>query len=71
MSPAARDPTAVVLTSDAHKAEDVDMESLGGPDTHGRRSGVVHVVTDSEAAALSAARHAVELLCDQGTFAPL
>ena len=29
--------------------EDVDMESLGGPDTHGRRSGVVHVVTDSEA----------------------
>ena len=28
--------------------EDVDMESLGGPDTHGRRSGVVHVVTDSE-----------------------
>ena len=29
--------------------EDVDMETLGGPDTHGRRSGVVHVVTDSEA----------------------
>ncbi len=26
--------------------ENVDMESLGGPDTHGRRSGVVHVVTD-------------------------
>ena len=25
--------------------EDVDMERLGGPDTHGRRSGVVHVVT--------------------------
>ena len=29
--------------------EDVDMEQLGGPDTHGRRTGVVHVVTDSEA----------------------
>src|ERR687890_1833898 len=50
--------------------EDVDMESLGGPDTHGRRSGVVHVVTDSDASALSTARHAVELLCDQGTFKP-
>ena len=37
--------------------EDVDMESLGGPDTHGRRSGVVHVVTDSEPAALETARH--------------
>ncbi|MCW2636192.1 MAG: pccB [Blastococcus sp.] len=50
--------------------EDVDMESLGGPDTHGRRSGVVHVVTDSEPAALATARMAVELLCDQGTFTP-
>jgi acetyl-CoA/propionyl-CoA carboxylase carboxyl transferase subunit len=49
--------------------EDVDMESLGGPDTHGRRSGVVHVVTDSEQAALQTARLAVELLCDQRTFA--
>src|ERR671928_34233 len=36
--------------------EDVDMESLGGPDTHGRRSGVVHVVTDSEPSALETAR---------------
>ena len=34
--------------------ENVDMESLGGPDTHGRRSGVVHVVTDDEDAALAA-----------------
>jgi acetyl-CoA/propionyl-CoA carboxylase carboxyl transferase subunit len=50
--------------------EDVDMESLGGPDTHGRRSGVVHVVTDSEPAALETARMAVDLLADQGTFAP-
>jgi acetyl-CoA/propionyl-CoA carboxylase carboxyl transferase subunit len=48
--------------------EDVDMESLGGPDTHGRRSGVVHVVTDSEQAALETARMAVDLLAAQGTF---
>ncbi|MGY1699849.1 acyl-CoA carboxylase subunit beta [Geodermatophilus sp. SYSU D00766] len=50
--------------------EDVDMESLGGPDTHGRRSGVVHVVTDSEAAALDTARQAVGLLAAQGSFGP-
>ena len=28
--------------------ETVDMESLGGADTHGRRSGVVHIVTDTD-----------------------
>ncbi len=50
--------------------EDVDMESLGGPDTHGRRSGVVHVVTESEQAALESARQAVDLLAAQGVFAP-
>ncbi len=49
--------------------ENVDMESLGGPDTHGRRSGVVHVVTDSEPAALETARQAVDLLAAQGSFA--
>ena len=42
--------------------ENVDQETLGGPDTHGRRSGVVHVVTDSEPAALETARQAVDLL---------
>jgi acetyl-CoA/propionyl-CoA carboxylase carboxyl transferase subunit len=50
--------------------ENVDMESLGGPDTHGRRSGVVHITTASDADALAAARHAVDLLADQGSFAP-
>ena len=50
--------------------EDVDQEKLGGPDTHGRRSGVVHVVTDSEPAALETARMAVGLLAAQGTFVP-
>jgi acetyl-CoA/propionyl-CoA carboxylase carboxyl transferase subunit len=49
--------------------ENVDMESLGGPDTHGRRSGVVHVVTDSEPEALDTARQAVDLLAAQGSFA--
>src|SRR5919106_3201173 len=50
--------------------EDVDQEKLGGPDTHGRRSGVVHVVTDSEPAAIDTARQAVDLLSAQGRFAP-
>src|SRR4030095_5962961 len=42
--------------------EDVDQEKLGGPDTHGRRSGVVHVVTDSEPAALATAHQALHPL---------
>ncbi|NYJ07421.1 acyl-CoA carboxylase subunit beta [Petropleomorpha daqingensis] len=50
--------------------EVVDQEQLGGPDTHGRRSGVVHVVTESEPAALDTARQAVDLLANQGAFAP-
>jgi acetyl-CoA/propionyl-CoA carboxylase carboxyl transferase subunit len=48
--------------------ENVDMESLGGVDTHGRRSGVVHVVTDDEASAITAARTVTALLADQGSF---
>ena len=32
--------------------EQVDMEALGGPSAHGRKSGVVHIVADSEADAL-------------------
>jgi acetyl-CoA/propionyl-CoA carboxylase carboxyl transferase subunit len=50
--------------------EVVDQEQLGGPDTHGRRSGVVHVVTDSEGEALETARTAVDLLAAPGSFAP-
>jgi acetyl-CoA/propionyl-CoA carboxylase carboxyl transferase subunit len=46
--------------------EDVDALRLGGPEPHGRRSGVVHVVTDSEAAALGEARRLAALLGDQG-----
>src|SRR4051794_2118591 len=48
--------------------ENVDMESLGGPDTHGRRSGVVHVVTDTEEQALESARTLTGLLARQSSF---
>lgn len=48
--------------------ENVDMESLGGPDTHGRRSGVVHIVTDTDADAIAVARDATKLLAQQGAF---
>ncbi|MDQ3164663.1 MAG: acyl-CoA carboxylase subunit beta, partial [Actinomycetota bacterium] len=46
--------------------EDVDMLRLGGPEPHGRRSGVVHVLADSEAQALGEARRLASLLGDQG-----
>jgi acetyl-CoA/propionyl-CoA carboxylase carboxyl transferase subunit len=42
--------------------EDVDMLRLGGPEAHGRRSGVVHVVADSDADALHQARRLATLL---------
>ena len=42
--------------------EDVDMERLGGPEPHSRRSGVVHVVTGSDAEALRQARELALLL---------
>ncbi|MEO6884737.1 MAG: carboxyl transferase domain-containing protein [Jatrophihabitantaceae bacterium] len=48
--------------------ENVDMESLGGADTHGRRSGVVHITTDTEEQALQAARAATVLFAQQGSF---
>ncbi|MEJ7707636.1 MAG: carboxyl transferase domain-containing protein, partial [Nocardioidaceae bacterium] len=48
--------------------EDVDMLRLGGPEPHGRRSGVVHVLADSEAHALGEARRLVALLGDQRTL---
>ncbi|MCW2787425.1 MAG: Propionyl-CoA carboxylase [Marmoricola sp.] len=48
--------------------EDVDMLRLGGPEPHGRRSGVVHVLTDSEREALDKARDIAFLLGAQGTL---
>jgi acetyl-CoA/propionyl-CoA carboxylase carboxyl transferase subunit len=49
--------------------EDVDMERLGGPEPHSRRSGVVHVVTQTDAEALEAARQIAALFSDQGKIA--
>ncbi|MGH3367750.1 MAG: acyl-CoA carboxylase subunit beta [Nocardioidaceae bacterium] len=46
--------------------EDVDMLRLGGPEPHGRRSGVVHVLTESEAEAIGQARQLAALLGAQG-----
>ncbi|WGL51083.1 carboxyl transferase domain-containing protein [Nocardioides sp. BP30] len=46
--------------------EDVDMLRLGGPEPHGRRSGVVHILTESEQEALDRARTVASLLGDQG-----
>jgi acetyl-CoA/propionyl-CoA carboxylase carboxyl transferase subunit len=48
--------------------EDVDMARLGGPEPHGRRSGVVHVLTDTEAEALDKARALAFMLGSQGTL---
>ena len=45
------------------------MLRLGGPDTHGRRSGVVHVVADDESHALEQGRALATLLADQGLTA--
>jgi acetyl-CoA/propionyl-CoA carboxylase carboxyl transferase subunit len=49
--------------------EDVDMERLGGPEPHSRRSGVVHVVTETDADALDRARQLAAMLSDQGKIA--
>lgn len=48
--------------------EDVDMESLGGPDTHHKKSGVCHIVADDEADAYARGRRLVGLFCQQGHF---
>jgi acetyl-CoA/propionyl-CoA carboxylase carboxyl transferase subunit len=47
--------------------EDVDMLRLGGPEPHGRRSGVVHILADSESHALGEGRRLVTLFGHQGT----
>ncbi len=51
--------------------EQVDMEHLGGPEAHGRRSGVVHIVTETEAAANDKARELTALLARPGRFSPV
>src|SRR5262245_15272572 len=67
--------TDIVIMSDAGRifvtgpevvrsvtGEQVDMERLGGPEPHGRRSGVVHITTKDELGALEAARQVTALL---------
>ncbi|MBO0867204.1 MAG: acyl-CoA carboxylase subunit beta [Micromonosporaceae bacterium] len=50
--------------------EQVDMERLGGPEAHGRRSGVAHVTTKDDESALAAARLLASLLGRQGRLSP-
>ncbi|GIF75173.1 acyl-CoA carboxylase subunit beta [Asanoa siamensis] len=51
--------------------EQVDMERLGGPEPHGRRSGVVHVTTKDDETALVEARRLAALLGRQGRLSPV
>lgn len=48
--------------------EDVSMLRLGGPEPHGRRSGVVHVVAETDSAALGEGRRLASLLGAQGSL---
>ena len=48
--------------------EDVDALRLGGPEPHGRRSGVVHVLAESVDDAFTRAGTLCRLLADQGDF---
>lgn len=48
--------------------EDVDMASLGGPDTHHKKSGVCHIVADDELDAYERGRRLIGLFCQQGHF---
>jgi len=50
--------------------EQVDMEQLGGPESHGRRSGVVHITTEDDGTALAKARGLASLLGRQGRLTP-
>lgn len=47
--------------------EDVDMERLGGQDTHGRISGVAHLLAPTDDEALYTARRVVSLVGAQGS----
>ncbi|MFJ2033830.1 acyl-CoA carboxylase subunit beta [Streptosporangium sp. NPDC087985] len=48
--------------------ENIDMESLGGAEAHGRKSGVVHVTTGSESEAFARARSITSLFAGPGHF---
>jgi acetyl-CoA/propionyl-CoA carboxylase carboxyl transferase subunit len=48
--------------------EEIDAEGLGGPKVHGHRSGVAHVVVESERDAFQRVRRLTELLGIHGQF---
>jgi len=48
--------------------EEIDMEGLGGPEAHSRRSGVAHMTADSEADAYLRARRLVTFFTRPGLF---
>lgn len=48
--------------------EQIDMNGLGGPETHSRMSGVAHLVASSEEAAFLRARDVVTLFARPGRF---
>ncbi|MCX4862344.1 acyl-CoA carboxylase subunit beta [Streptomyces canus] len=50
--------------------EQIDMEGLGGPQAHGRKSGVVHIVADSEQNSYIRARRTTALLAAPGKADP-
>lgn len=70
MSPAARVFVTGPEVVQSVTGEKIDMESLGGPETHGRKSGVAHVVASSEADAIARARGITTLLARPGRFDP-
>jgi acetyl-CoA/propionyl-CoA carboxylase carboxyl transferase subunit len=48
--------------------EQIDMDGLGGCDTHGRRSGVAHLIADTDADACRRARELTTLFTRPGRF---
>ncbi|ADD44453.1 carboxyl transferase [Stackebrandtia nassauensis DSM 44728] len=48
--------------------EQSDMETLGGPDVHGKKSGVAHITTKDDATAFATARDLASLLGRPGRF---
>jgi acetyl-CoA/propionyl-CoA carboxylase carboxyl transferase subunit len=75
--------TDIVIMSDAGRifvtgpevvrsvtGEQVDMARLGGPEPHGRKSGVAHITTKDDATALEKARTLAALLGRHGRISP-
>jgi acetyl-CoA/propionyl-CoA carboxylase carboxyl transferase subunit len=73
--------TDVVIMSDAGRVfvtgpevvrtvtgEQIDMAGLGGPEAHGKRSGVAHITVDTDEEACRRARHLTTLLTRPGRF---